>query len=413
MNRAKETKPRNRYIPQPVEEIPEYPDQFAALPGEKIAIAIENKLTGAEWALWAYLVWIDPRASRNKGGDEVWHPLPPPPQVAIRLGLDRKTVERAAKRLDELDLYKIRPTAWEGFNSTAECRQKHSEERASRDSSKTESKSSKKANNATRTKQSQSGLNSPKKTKQSQSGQDSSNQGLEGLQEAGFESPLDLLDLDHDLIDQKERKANPKKQTKNRRQKGNSTSTVTTQASVTIPDENLDTDDDQSSAAGTNVQKNVDWWVTFDWTEFVAPGTQQGFERGFFDSVVRRAEKFTNPVPAHPPSAAESWIRKQGHLLYPEYLQWKVAIDQRKQQLEARFDPPPPPANYQPPSAEEIFERRKSFILALAQGEKFQQLKHYFDQLLASGERSQVEQLMKLHPEHHWKIRANKAWRDV
>jgi hypothetical protein len=56
-----------------------------------------------------------------------------------------------------------------------------------------------------------------------------------------------------------------------------------------------------------------------DWTHFSAPGR----EPEFFDFVAKRAAKFENPVPADVKCTAEAWIRKQGHILYPEYLAWK------------------------------------------------------------------------------------------
>lgn len=55
-----------------------------------------------------------------------------------------------------------------------------------------------------------------------------------------------------------------------------------------------------------------------DWTEFSAPGS----DVGFFDFVVRRAAKFQNPPPVDVKCTAEGWIRKQGHILWPEYLAW-------------------------------------------------------------------------------------------
>ncbi|MBL1178807.1 hypothetical protein [Pantanalinema sp. GBBB05] len=54
------------------------------------------------------------------------------------------------------------------------------------------------------------------------------------------------------------------------------------------------------------------------WESFVAPGN----DPEFFAFVVRRTAKLPQP-PADAPCAAEGWIRKQGHILYPQYVAWK------------------------------------------------------------------------------------------
>jgi hypothetical protein len=77
-----------------------------------------------------------------------------------------------------------------------------------------------------------------------------------------------------------------------------------------------------------------------DWTNFSAPGQ----EPEFFDFVAKRAAKFENPVPADVKCTAEAWIRKQGHILYPEYLAWREG--QKRGRSPQPADPPPllPPA---------------------------------------------------------------------
>lgn len=54
------------------------------------------------------------------------------------------------------------------------------------------------------------------------------------------------------------------------------------------------------------------------WQTFVAPGN----DPEFFAFVVRRTAKLPQP-PADAECAAEGWIRKQGHVLYPQYVAWK------------------------------------------------------------------------------------------
>jgi hypothetical protein len=58
--------------------------------------------------------------------------------------------------------------------------------------------------------------------------------------------------------------------------------------------------------------------INSEWDKFSAPGQ----DPDFFDFVVRRTQRFPQP-PADAQCAAEAWIRKQGHILYPEYLRWQ------------------------------------------------------------------------------------------
>jgi hypothetical protein len=55
-----------------------------------------------------------------------------------------------------------------------------------------------------------------------------------------------------------------------------------------------------------------------EWDQFSAPGR----DPEFFEFVVRKTAKWPQ-TPADAKCAAESWIRKQGHILYPEYLEWR------------------------------------------------------------------------------------------
>jgi hypothetical protein len=58
--------------------------------------------------------------------------------------------------------------------------------------------------------------------------------------------------------------------------------------------------------------------IALKWDKFSAPGD----DPDFFEFVVRRTAKLPQP-PADAHCAAEGWIRKQGHLLHPQYLAWK------------------------------------------------------------------------------------------
>ena len=92
----------------------------------------------------------------------------------------------------------------------------------------------------------------------------------------------------------------------------------------------------------------------WDWTEFSAPGA----DKEFFEFVVRRAAKFENPAPVDVKCTAEGWIRKQGHILWPEYLDWVERQNRQQWQTICEAPPPLPP---QPTEA----ERRASALARL------------------------------------------------
>lgn len=94
-------------------------DFIVQTPGHLIDTAIANKLTSVEWSLWMYLMRINPFADVAADGEPVYRDIPSPAELALILGRDSKTIERAATRLEGLGLYKIRTKSWEGFNSTA------------------------------------------------------------------------------------------------------------------------------------------------------------------------------------------------------------------------------------------------------------------------------------------------------
>lgn len=91
------------------------------------------------------------------------------------------------------------------------------------------------------------------------------------------------------------------------------------------------------------------------WENFSAPGD----EPDFFEFVVNKAAKFNDPVPADVRCAAEGWIRKQGHLLYPEYLRWQDAQRQADERLASAAVEvtPPPQAELESESVEQRLQR--------------------------------------------------------
>lgn len=102
---------RTTYQPQEVETITEPKEGFAMVDFKDIDTVIEN-LTAAEMKLWLYLQKLDRYGEKFKD-------LPTPKELAIRLGLSKRTVEKAMFRLNELGLYVIRIKQWEGVNSSA------------------------------------------------------------------------------------------------------------------------------------------------------------------------------------------------------------------------------------------------------------------------------------------------------
>lgn len=83
-----------------------------------------------------------------------------------------------------------------------------------------------------------------------------------------------------------------------------------------------------------------------EWTKFSAPGS----DPEFFDFVCRRAAKFENPVPSDVKCVAEGWIRKQGHILHREYLDWQE--ERQRRQAIAVCEPPKPIPAVEPTEAE-------------------------------------------------------------
>lgn len=94
-------------------------DFVVQAPGHLIDIAIANKLTSVEWSLWMYLMRVNPFADCTSDGEPIYKDVPSPTDLAVVLGRDRKTIERAGRRLNDLGLYKLRVKSWVGFNETA------------------------------------------------------------------------------------------------------------------------------------------------------------------------------------------------------------------------------------------------------------------------------------------------------
>ncbi|WP_052672455.1 MarR family transcriptional regulator [Aliterella atlantica] len=82
---------RKTHKPQAVETITEPEQGFAQVAFADIDIAIDSKLTAAEWRLWLYLEKVKPSKHTSK-------------ELAKRLGTSPCTIEKAIDRLAELGL---------------------------------------------------------------------------------------------------------------------------------------------------------------------------------------------------------------------------------------------------------------------------------------------------------------------
>jgi hypothetical protein len=117
------------------------------------------------------------------------------------------------------------------------------------------------------------------------------------LSEGGLADRSDLLQLSLNSFKREREKNNQNLELEDPKNKRLANSSVTVESSI--------------STSGTIISNS-------EWEKFSAPGR----DPNFFDFVVRRTQRFPQP-PADAQCAAEAWICKQGHILYPEYLQWQ------------------------------------------------------------------------------------------
>lgn len=162
-------------------------DKIVQIPSHFIDLAVVNKLSGTEWALWMYLCRICPFGDLSKGGEKVFKSLPSPAELAITLGRSEKQIARAAKRIEELGLYSFRIDVWRGYNETAVAAKGVLEklERTKKDASRT--KMSKPGQKSLETDK-----NVPTETRMSEEGQKS-------LQGGSEPSPANSLQNSHTI----------------------------------------------------------------------------------------------------------------------------------------------------------------------------------------------------------------------
>jgi hypothetical protein len=85
---------------------------FVQIPGELIAYVRSLKLTGTQYDLWLYLYSLDPYGDR-------FVEIPPPKEIAEVLSVDYRTIERAAQRLVDCNLFEFQIERWKAKNRKA------------------------------------------------------------------------------------------------------------------------------------------------------------------------------------------------------------------------------------------------------------------------------------------------------
>jgi len=74
--------------------------KFYQTPNWMATKAIQCKLTGADWTVWAFVQMLDPHGDRLKD-------IPNPQEIGELIGLSPKQVKRSLVKLEELGLYEI------------------------------------------------------------------------------------------------------------------------------------------------------------------------------------------------------------------------------------------------------------------------------------------------------------------
>jgi hypothetical protein len=84
-------------------------EPFVVIPASLIAIARNRQLSGTEYSLWLYLYSLDPYGDR-------WVAIPSPVEISVILGVNPRTVEKAARRLEDCGLFKFQIQSWKALN---------------------------------------------------------------------------------------------------------------------------------------------------------------------------------------------------------------------------------------------------------------------------------------------------------
>jgi hypothetical protein len=90
-------------------------ESIVVIPSSLIHYARERKLSGLQYELWLFLYEIDPFGNR-------WVEVPSPAEIAIELGCDPRSIQRAAQRLQDCDLFDFQIKSWKARNTTVTTR---------------------------------------------------------------------------------------------------------------------------------------------------------------------------------------------------------------------------------------------------------------------------------------------------
>ena len=85
--------------------------RFIQIPIELINYVKAKKLSGLQYSLWLFLYSLDPFGDR-------FVPIPSPEQIAIELNVCARSIQRAAQRLADLDLFDFNVNTWCAKNTT-------------------------------------------------------------------------------------------------------------------------------------------------------------------------------------------------------------------------------------------------------------------------------------------------------
>ena len=88
------------------------PCRFVQIPIELIDYVKAKKLSGLQYSLWLFLYSLDPFGDR-------FVPIPSPEQIAIELNVCARSIQRAAQRLADLDLFDFNVNTWCAKNTTS------------------------------------------------------------------------------------------------------------------------------------------------------------------------------------------------------------------------------------------------------------------------------------------------------
>jgi biotin operon repressor len=271
---------------------------FFMAPKEYAAIAITNRLTGTQLRLWLYLIMIDPFADNTPDGDRIYHDIPSPAEIALKIGASPRTVEKDMRRLQKLGLYDFRIKEWQGYNLTYQEAKRVSEEMK-------QAKADLKRLKSFPDKGGYLAVNSailPEPVLNNRScGYLTEVEIAKSLPEElssdlSVGSDLQTYSDSNQTLKERENNEQKNQMGSNQEKKG-----LNASASLKI------------QSASPRKKK-----IISEWDQFSAPGR----DPEFFEFVVRKTAKWPQ-TPADAKCAAESWIRKQGHILYPEYLEWQ------------------------------------------------------------------------------------------